>query len=144
MAFKKFAMRTSVLMGENICGQIEAQANLLGARKILLVTDEGLQKAGVVDRVLKHIDGSKFDVTVFGEVKPDPSVKVVDKGADVAKEEGCDLIISVGGGSPIDAGKGISVVATNGGSSADYEGLDKYTKAPLPLFAIPTTCGTGS
>ncbi|TVQ17850.1 MAG: iron-containing alcohol dehydrogenase [Spirochaetaceae bacterium] len=53
-------------------------------------------------------------------------------------------MIAIGGGSSIDAGKAIAVVATNGGSGADYEGLDQYTKAPLPLFAIPTTCGTGS
>ncbi len=144
MAFKKFAMNTRVLMGENACEQIAAQADLLGRRKILLVTDEGLLKAGVVDRVLKHIDTKRFELTIFSEVKPDPSVKVVDKGASLAKEKKVDLVISVGGGSPIDAGKGIAVVATNGGSSADYEGLDKYTKPPLPLFAIPTTCGTGS
>ena len=144
MALKKFAMSTRVFMGENVCEQIGLQAELLGARKILLVTDEGLVKAGIVDKVLEHIDKEKFKVTLFSEVKPDPSVTVVDKGASVAKANGCELVISVGGGSPIDAGKGIAVVATNGGSSADYEGLDKYNKAPLPLFAIPTTCGTGS
>ena len=144
MAFKKFAMSTRVLMGANVCQEIAPQADLLGARKILLVTDQGLTKAGVVDKVLEHLDPKKFDVTVFSEVKPDPSVKIVDKGASVARDNACDLIISVGGGSPIDAGKGIAVVAANGGSSADYEGLDKYTKTPLPLFAIPTTCGTGS
>lgn len=144
MAFKKFAMSTNVLMGEGVCEQIEAQANIRGASKIMLVTDEGLVKAGIVDKVLANIDKSKFEVTIFDEVKPDPSVKVVDKGAAIASQKGVDLIIAVGGGSPIDAGKGISVVAINGGSAADYEGLDKYTKPPLPLFAIPTTCGTGS
>ena len=144
MVFKKFAMSTNVLMGEGVCQQIQTQADVRGASKIMLVTDAGLVKAGVVDKVLAHIDKSKYEVTIFDEVKPDPSVKVVDKGAVIASQKGIDLIIAVGGGSPIDAGKGISVVATNGGSSADYEGLDKYTKPPLPLFAIPTTCGTGS
>ena len=144
MAFKKFAMSTRVLMGENVCEQIGSQADLTGAKKILLVTDEGLVKAGVVEKVLAHIDRAKFEVVIFDEVKPDPSVKVVDRGASIARDNGCDLVIAVGGGSPIDAGKSIAVVAANGGSSADFEGLDKYTKAPLPLFAIPTTCGTGS
>jgi len=137
-------MDTRVLMGEGVCDQIGAQADLLGAQKILLVTDEGLINAGVVDKVLACIDRDSFDITVFSEVLPDPSVKVVDKGADTARENGCDLVLAIGGGSPIDAGKGIAVVATNGGSSVDYEGLDQYTKAPLPLFAVPTTCGTGS
>ena len=144
MPFKKFAMNTTVLMGENVCEQIGPQADLLALRRIMLVTDEGLLKAGVVDRVSNHIDKKKFEVKVFAEIKPDPSVKVVDKVAAFAKDNGIDLVISVGGGSPIDAGKAIAVVANNGGSSADYEGLDKYTKPPLPLFAIPTTCGTGS
>ena len=144
MAFKKFAMSTNVLMGEGVCQQIQTQADVRGASKIMLVTDEGLVKAGIVDKVLAHLDKSKYEITVFDEVKPDPSVKVVDKGAEIARQKGVDLIIAVGGGSPIDAGKGISVVATNGGSSADYAGLDKYTTPPLPLFAVPTTCGTGS
>ena len=144
MAFKKFAMCTSVLMGQGVCEQIGSQASIRGAKKIMLVTDEGLVKAGVVDKVLAHIDESQFAVTLFDEVKPDPSVRIVDKGAALARQKGVDLIMAVGGGSPIDAGKGISVVATNGGSAADYEGLDKYTQTPLPLFAIPTTCGTGS
>jgi len=103
-----------------------------------------LVAAGIVEKVLEQIDRTRFTVTVFDEVEPDPSVKVVNKGASLATDTGADLILAVGGGSPIDAGKGIAVVATNGGSSADYEGLDKYSAAPLPLFAIPTTCGTGA
>lgn len=144
MALKQFALSTRVLMGDNVCENIAAQAQLRGARNLLLVTDETLVKAGVVDKVLRHIDQDKFTLTVFSEVKPDPSVKVVDQGAAVAQESACDLIIAVGGGSPIDAAKAMAVVATNGGSSADYEGLDQYTTPPLPVFAIPTTCGTGS
>ena len=144
MASKRFAMRTNVLMGQGVCEQIEAQATLLGADNVMLVSDPGLVDAGVVDKVLAHIDRSRFEVTVFDEVRPDPSVKVVDRGAALAREKGCNLVIAVGGGSPIDAAKAIAVVATNGGSSADYEGLDKYTEPPLALFAIPTTCGTGS
>ena len=144
MAFKKFAMGTSVLMGENVCEQIVVQADLFGAKNVLLVTDKGIVGAGIVDRVLKYIEAGKCDVTVFDEVLPDPSVKVVDKGGALAVEKQCDLIIAVGGGSPIDAGKGIAVVAANGGSCADYEGLDRYSKQPIPLFAVPTTCGTGS
>ncbi|MEA1950268.1 MAG: iron-containing alcohol dehydrogenase [Planctomycetota bacterium] len=144
MAFKKFAMGTSVLMGENVCDQMVVQADLFGAKNILLVTDQGIVDAGIVDSVLKHLEAGKYKLTIFDKVQPDPSVKVVDKGAALAVEKQCDLIISVGGGSPIDAGKGIAVVAANGGSCTDYEGLDRYSKPPIPLFAVPTTCGTGS
>ncbi len=144
MAMLKFAMNTRVLMGEGVCEQIAAQADLLGVKTILVVTDQGLVAAGIVERVLASFDSSRYAVTVFDEVKPDPSVEVVDKGASIAAGIGAELILAVGGGSPIDAGKGIAVVATNGGSSANYEGLDKYTAPPLPLFAVPTTCGTGA
>jgi alcohol dehydrogenase class IV len=144
MAFLKFAMRTKVLMGEGVCRQIMVEASQSGVKKALLVTDEGLVKAGIIDRVLRHIDKNILKVVVFSDVKPDPSVKAIDKGSRIVKENNCDLIIAVGGGSPIDAAKGISVVASNGGTCADYEGLNQYKKAPLPMFAIPTTVGTGS
>lgn len=144
MANLKFAMRTKVLMGKDVCNQIMVEATLIGAKRALLVTDEGLEKAGIIDRVLRHIDKEKLKVIVFNEVKPDPSVKVIDKGSKFAKDNNCDLVIAIGGGSPIDAAKGISVVTTNGGSCADYEGLNQYNNAPLPMFAIPTTVGTGS
>lgn len=144
MAFKKFAVNTHILIGDDVCAQIGEQASLRGATHILLVSDEGVAQAGIVDRVCKHIDTSVFKVTLYTEVQPDPTVKTIDKGAVLARESGCDLVVAVGGGSSIDAGKGISVVAPNGGSSADYEGLDKYKKPPIPLFSIPTTCGTGS
>jgi len=144
MAFKKFAMATNVLMGENVCEQIPAQARLFGAENILVVTDKGLVDAGIVDRVLAHIDPAGCNITVYDEVLPDPSVKVVDRGGELARQRQCHLVLAIGGGSPIDAGKGIAVVATNGRSSADYEGMDQYAEEPLPLFAVPTTCGTGS
>ena len=144
MACLKFAMRTKVLMGEGVCGQIMAEAGLIGVKKALLVTDEGLEKAGIIDRVMRYIDKNKLQIVVFSEVKPDPSIKVIKKGSQFAKENNCDLIIAVGGGSPIDAAKGISVEATNDGTCADYEGSNQYKNAPLPIFAIPTTVGTGS
>ncbi len=144
MAVMKFGMGTTVFMGEGCSGLLEAQATLLGGANALLVTDKELVKAGVVAKALAGINADKLKTVMFDEVMPDPSVKTVDAGAALARENGCDLIIAVGGGSPIDAAKGISVVAANGGSSADYEGMDKYKKAPLPVIAIPTTVGTGS
>jgi alcohol dehydrogenase class IV len=144
MAITKFALNTQVLIGSGACREIGALADQLGVRNILLVTDAGLVKAGLADRVAAPLDRTRFTVTLYSEVEPDPTVNVVDRGAAQCREAGCELVLAVGGGSAIDAGKGIAVVATNGGSSADYEGMNKYTRAPLPLFAVPTTCGTGS
>ena len=74
----------------------------------------------------------------------DPVQKPCEKGADLLRSEGCDGVIVVGGGSPMCAGKGIALVATNGGSIAEYEGAERYKIAPLPVIGIPTTAGAGS
>jgi alcohol dehydrogenase len=144
MAYTKFAMGTAVFMGAGCRGALDAQAALLGGSTALLVTDKVLVRAGVVAKVLSSLAPRGLKVYVFDEVAPDPAVSTVDAGGAMAREKGCDLIVAVGGGSPIDAAKGISVVATNGGSCADYEGMDRYRRAPLPVIAIPTTVGTGS
>ena len=85
-------------MGEGSCEVIPAQAALLRGSRAMVVTDPGVVRAGIVEKVLKHIDPQKLAVTVFDEVRPDPSVKTVDCGASVARESGSDILIAVGGG----------------------------------------------
>jgi alcohol dehydrogenase class IV len=136
-------MSTRVILGEDACDQIPLQAAALKAARALIVTDKGLVKAGILEKVLKHVPAA-LNAGVFDDVEPDPSVQVVDRGAAMTREKNADLLIAIGGGSPIDAAKGISVVAANGGSATAYEGMDRYAKPPLPVIAIPTTIGTGS
>ena len=81
---------------------------------------------------------------MFDETIPNPTDKNVHDGLEVYKSEGCDSIISLGGGSSHDCGKGVGIVATNGGKINDYEGVDKSTKAMPPFIAINTTAGTAS
>ena len=81
---------------------------------------------------------------IFDDVEEDPGGTTVAKGAEIARKEKCDGIVVVGGGSPICAGRGIGVVVTNGGKIKDYAGLNKASKPPLPLIAIPTTAGSGA
>jgi choline dehydrogenase len=113
----------------------------LGVRRPLLVTDGGVVAAGLAERALDRLT----DAAVFEGVRPNPGVELVGRTSEVYREEGCDGLVALGGGSSMDTAKGVGVEITGGGSIADYE----YGKAPItrrvpPLVTIPTTAGTGS
>jgi alcohol dehydrogenase len=105
-----------------------------------LVTDRGIDAAGILEKVRVPLAG----VPVFDEVEPNPKNTTVDRGGETARLLKPDLIIGLGGGSVLDAAKAIALLATNPGRIEDYEGREKYQTSPLPVLAIPTTCGTGS
>ncbi len=112
--------------------------------KALIVTDNVLVDIGIVEEVTNHIEEADLDFVIFDGVQPNPTVTNVEDGLDVLEEEGCDVVVSVGGGSVHDCAKGIALVATNGGSIKDYEGVDQSTKPMMPLIALNTTAGTAS
>jgi len=105
---------------------------------------QGIKKAGIVERLIKFLKEENINYTIYDEVVANPPIQVVEKGAKLARETNTDLIITIGGGSSIDVGKGINVLLTNGGDIKDYIGVEKVSQPTLPLIAIPTTCGTGS
>lgn len=115
-----------------------------GFRHALIVTDAGLAKAGVADKVAKLLSAQDINATVFDGAKPNPTVSNVEKGLEQLKLSGADFIISLGGGSPHDCAKGIALCATNGGHISHYEGVDQSAKPQMPLVAINTTAGTAS
>jgi len=115
-----------------------------GFRKALIVTDAGLAKAGVAGRIAEQLALRDIDARVFDGAKPNPSIANVEQGLAMLQREGCDFVVSLGGGSPHDCAKGIALCATNGGRIADYEGVDRSAKPQLPLVAINTTAGTAS
>ena len=118
----------------------------LGVKRPLLVTDQGLVKAGLVDEVTNVLKGGNVDYVLFDEVEPNPPIALIDRGAGIYQKEGCDSLIGFGGGSPMDSAKSIGVLATNGGSIRDYEWADPQPikKRIPPLVTVPTTAGTGS
>jgi choline dehydrogenase len=121
----------------SLAGELEA----LGVTRPMLVTDPGVIGAGLVDRVLPQLDGAD----VFDEVRPNPDIELVDRAAERYRDAGCDGLVALGGGSPMDTAKSIGVVARHGGSIASYEwGRDPIKHRIPPLVAIPTTAGTGS
>jgi alcohol dehydrogenase len=115
-----------------------------GGTKILLVTDEGVAAAGWSDRVAASLDEAGIDHVVFSAVTPNPKDHEVMQGTELYLQNGCDLILAVGGGSPMDAAKGVGIVVGNGGHILDFEGVDAVTNPGPPLIFIPTTAGTSA
>jgi alcohol dehydrogenase len=117
---------------------------VLGAGRALIIADEGVVRAGLLDRVQAGLQGGVEIAGVFADVPPNSSVAVVERGAEYAREQGADLLIAVGGGSPIDTAKAIRILLTEGGRLHDYEGYNLLERPLTPMVAIPTTAGTGS
>ncbi|WP_411680171.1 alcohol dehydrogenase-like regulatory protein ErcA [Clostridium thailandense] len=119
-------------------------AKNLGARKILIVTDPGIIKAGWVDELIDSLEAFKFKYVIFKDVSPNPRDFEIMAGAEVFNKEKCNFIISIGGGSSMDCAKGIGIVAANFRNIVDFEGVDKVTIPGPPLICIPTTSGSSA
>lgn len=117
----------------------------LGVRKPLVVTDQGVKAAGLLDRVQAILDEKGIDRAVFDRVKGNPPVELVGEGSQAYLDYGCDGLVAVGGGSSMDTAKAIGVEVAHGGCILDYEyGHKPIEKRIPPLVTIPTTAGTGS
>ncbi|MEC0108954.1 iron-containing alcohol dehydrogenase [Paenibacillus taichungensis] len=132
------------LMGRGCLHEAGKMIEKMGIRKALVVSDRRLISSGVAEQVLSILRKSGLDYVVYDEVQPNPTCQNVHDGLHVFQDHGCDAIISIGGGSPQDAAKGIGIVATNGGHIRDYEGLHQSKHKSVPLVAINTTAGTSS
>lgn len=115
-----------------------------GAGKVLLVTDPGIRAVGHVDRALTSLNEANLSVVIYDQAKENPTTECVMECAELARQEGVDFIVGLGGGSSMDTAKGCNFLLTNGGQIKDYWGVGKASKPMLPLIAIPTTAGTGS
>lgn len=144
MATFKFYIPAINLMGAGCLQEAAADIKGYGYRKALIVTDKILNQIGVVTKLTALLAQSGIDSVVFDETKPNPTTTNVEAGLAMIKANGCDCVISLGGGSPHDCAKGIALVAANGGNIKDYEGVDRSAKPQLPLIAINTTAGTAS
>ncbi|HJV07858.1 MAG TPA: L-threonine dehydrogenase [Chromobacteriaceae bacterium] len=144
MSTSTFFIPAVNMMGEGSLQEAMTAIRGYGFRHALIVTDAGLSRAGVATKVAELLRQQNLQATIFDGAKPNPTVGNVEAGLAVLRENGCDCVISLGGGSPHDCAKGIALVATNGGHIGDYEGVDKSAKPQLPLIAINTTAGTAS
>ena len=139
-----FDPRTRVVYGPGTADRLGELAREIGGSRVLVVSDDGIARAGHVDRAIARLSEVGIEAAVFTGVQPNPTTEDVDRGLTVAREHRIDFLVAVGGGSSMDCAKGINFLLTNGGQMRDYWGVGKATQPMLPLIAIPTTAGTGS
>jgi alcohol dehydrogenase class IV len=139
-----FFSPSKILFGIDAVKGVAAEVKQLGGRKVLIVTDPGLVKAGLIEAIKAPLDSEGIPFSLFERVEPEPPARVVDQCTQYLRDEDCDVIIGVGGGSSLDVAKATSIMATNEGSVLDYAGIDMVPKRGLPKILIPTTAGTGS
>ena len=143
--FYDFCCRAKIISGENALEKIPDYLAGLNASRPLIITDPGVEGAGLIDLLQTAIDGRLEAAAVFNRVPVDSDYRIVDEIAGIYREKSCDAIIAVGGGSVIDTAKGANIVASlGGGSLLDYQGAGRVRKKLNPLAILPTTTGTGS
>lgn len=141
---KYFYMPSVSAMGVNCLTEVPKYIKENEFKKGLIVTDSVLVQIGLVGKVTELLEKNDIGYVIYDGTKPNPTVKNVNDGLSLLKENECDFVISLGGGSPHDCAKGIALLATNGGDIKDYEGVNKSKYPQLPLITINTTAGTAS
>jgi alcohol dehydrogenase len=139
-----FQPRTRVVFGRGCAERVGHAARDLGFRRTLLVADGGIVAAGHAGTVQRALETASIGVLAFHDIAENPDGAMVEAGRAFAAAEAIDSIVALGGGSSLDAAKGINFLLTNGGRIADYRGYGKAVTPLLPMIGIPTTAGTGS
>jgi alcohol dehydrogenase len=133
-----------IIFGDEAVNQVADQIRALGGSKVLLVLDQGLKGAGVAQKVVAPLETHDISFVTYDKVTSEPEPTLADEGATVARNQACDLVVGVGGGSSLDVAKAIAMLAKNDGKAEDYIGLETVPSPGLPTIMIPTTAGTGS
>lgn len=137
----KFYVPTRIFFGSGIISHLkEIIDERFKASRLLLVTDRGIMESGIADKVISQLP----EIHVFDEVEQNPKYTTINRAGEWVRKLKPEVVIGLGGGSALDAAKAIALLATNSGKIEDYEGKEKYISPPIPVIAIPTTCGTGS
>ena len=116
---------STIITGADASESVGEQARRLGVTNALIVTDPGIAKIGYADKIAQNLKAAGITSSCFSEVTPDPTLQNVRDGLKQYADEACDVIVSIGGGSAIDCGKGIAMQLTNDDDFADYMGVDK-------------------
>ncbi len=135
-----FHMPTRIVFGNGETSRLAAHCTALGRRPLIVTGRRSARETGLLDRVRAQFP----EAAVFDAVEENPGTAVCEDGARRCLEAGCDFVLALGGGSPMDVAKVIAVLARNDVPCAGLFGADKYRNPPLPIAAVPTTAGTGS
>lgn len=133
-----------IIFGKNAIDQAGEACLRLGAKNVLIVSDSGVINAGWLDKVISICKSSRLQYHTFDQITTNPKDYEVELGVQVYLDYQCDAVIGVGGGSTLDVAKGIAIIASNGGSICDYEGVDQIIQPLPPMVMISTTAGSGS
>lgn len=144
MTVNTFFCPTRIYVGVGAHEKISEVLGSLGAQRIFIAADRALLASDILGRIRDSLDARSIAHATFSDIEPDPSDTTVDKAFAACRDHGATAILALGGGSTIDVAKAVGILSTNGGRIHDYEGIEVYTRKPLPLIAIPTTAGTGS
>lgn len=143
MDIRKFSL-PEIIFGHGSMEYTGSYALQLGAKKVFLVSDPGLERSGWVGKLIEVIEASALKWVYYSNVSSNPRDYEVHLGADLYKAEGADVVIGLGGGSPLDMAKGVATVASNGGTIQDYEGANLIIRPLPPMIFLPSTAGSGS
>jgi 1,3-propanediol dehydrogenase/alcohol dehydrogenase len=139
-----YFMPTKVIFGVNSLDNVGNELANLGKKALLVTGKSSARKYGYTDLIINSLKKNNIDTIVFEEIESNPDALIIDKGGQLAKDEGCNFIIGLGGGSAIDAAKGIAAIVAENKSIWDFVEGYEIKKKVLPIVAIPTTAGTGT
>jgi len=133
-----------VVVGGGVSDSLPEHARRLGLERVAVVTDGYLLENGPVTDLVERLEAAGVGASVYSGTQPDPTVANVEEAMEVLRAHAADGVVVIGGGSPIDAGKAVAIMARNEGGIAHYAGYDRFDAPGLPLIAVPTTAGSGS
>ena len=140
----QYYLPVNLVFGRGTSDLIGEKAAALGKKALLVTGGRSTKESGLLAKTERLLQEKEISFVLFDKVEPNPLTTTVYQGAEIAGSEGCDLVIALGGGSSLDAAKGIAFQAVNGGNISDYIYGRKNSDKALPVLAVPTTCGTGS
>ena len=139
-----FLSPTKIYMGINSHEKLNEIIADWGIKKLYFLSDGGVVGTEVFKSIENILRENHVTFEIFTDIEPDPSANTMEKAYSIYTTIEASALLALGGGSTMDVGKAVGILATNGGRIHDYEGIDKFVNPPLPLIAIPTTAGTGS
>ncbi len=140
-----FYVPVKLIFGQPVAAALPAALTEIGARRILVLSDAGLEALGLTGQIAEGLRAGGWQVSTFAQIQSNPTVGDVEAALALARESDVQALVALGGGSVIDVGKAAGLLLTNGGRYADYQWSGRpITRPILPLVAVPTTAGTGS